>query len=95
MIPPDVVLSFSYIGGLLSIVRFYWFGSLGGRAFWHAIRDSAAVFPRGEMREDGCGIAQFLNWAIKAPQGPSIMIRIPIAMCQKGHPIRDGPFGTR
>ena len=27
MIPPDVVLSFSYIRGLLSIVRFYWFGS--------------------------------------------------------------------
>jgi len=27
MIPPDVVLSFSYIRGLLSIVRFYWFSS--------------------------------------------------------------------
>ena len=27
MIPPDAVLSFSYIRGLLSIVRFYWFGS--------------------------------------------------------------------
>ena len=41
MIPPDVVLSFSYIRGLLSIVRFYWFGSkcetgacLFCRAFW-------------------------------------------------------------
>ena len=29
MIPPDVVLSFSYIRGLLSIVRFSWFGSSG------------------------------------------------------------------
>ena len=33
MIPPDVVLSFSYIRGLLSIVRFYWFGSKSVRAY--------------------------------------------------------------
>ena len=28
MMPPDVVLLFSYIRGLLSIVRFYWGGSI-------------------------------------------------------------------
>ena len=28
-LPPDVVLLFSYIMGLLSIVRFYWTGSIG------------------------------------------------------------------
>ena len=37
MIPPDVVLSFSYIGGLLSIVRFYWFGSMDLRGLNFAL----------------------------------------------------------
>ena len=34
MIPPDVVLSFSYIRGLLSIVLFSWFGSSFRRGFF-------------------------------------------------------------
>jgi hypothetical protein len=36
MIPPDVVLSFSYIRGLLSIVRFYWFCAEEGGGFLYA-----------------------------------------------------------
>ncbi|MBS5432547.1 MAG: hypothetical protein KHY12_02120, partial [Firmicutes bacterium] len=32
-IPPDVVLSFSYIRGLLSIVLFYWFSPNGREPF--------------------------------------------------------------
>ena len=34
---PYVVLLFSYIGGLLSIVRFYWFGSPVLQVFYHII----------------------------------------------------------
>ena len=32
---PYVVLQFSYIGGLLSVVRFYWFGSTAVRSLFH------------------------------------------------------------
>ena len=32
---PYVVLLFSYIGGLLSIVRFYWFGSTAVQSLFH------------------------------------------------------------
>ena len=47
--PPDVVPLFSYIRGLLSIVRFYWFGSYAVRLF------RAMIFLTTQLATDQCG----------------------------------------
>ena len=54
MIPPDVVLSFSYIRGLLSIVRFYWFGSQPGSGVMIRHFQWAELAERLEEQDGNC-----------------------------------------
>ena len=84
-IPPDVVLLFSYITGILSIVRFYWGGAYlcGGGALTYVwaghLHSLSSMWVKTASKEDASGEERNLKIHIRLPGGEVTVEREPMS----------------